>query len=187
MVTFAPPCFNNKIIMIFDRREFQQLQDEVRRLRRKLRELQDKQSQNVEASPAPGTEVIKASETEQPVSSPVVEEISASQAAAGSNQLYKGYTIDQLKDSISNMDKLYDCVHCICLKLFDKDYIISHSVSGQWANSTAEAKPKFDERLFGIFIAVIKTKFPQVAKKDITGKIQAVQEKYCLIKKKNGL
>ena len=121
------------------------------------------------------------------MSSPVVEQISVSQASAGSIQLYKGYTIDQLKDSISHMDKLYDCIYCILLKQFDKDYIISHSVSGQQANSTAETKLKFDERLFGIFIAVIKTKFPQVAKKDITGKIQSVQKKCCLIKKKNGL
>ena len=107
-----------------------------------LQEKQEKHSHHVVASQTPATEVFKASETEQPVSSPKV--------------------------SIGHRDKLYDCVHCS----FVKDYIISHSVSGQRATTTAEAKPKFNEQLFSVFIAVIKTKFPQVAKKDITGKIQ---------------
>ena len=91
--------------------------------------------------------------------------------------------MDQLKDFISHTDKLYDCVNIVLLNLFDGEYLVSHSISGQRSNMSRDAKPKFDERLFSVFMSVIKGKFPDAKKAEITAKIQAVQKRFILKKR----
>ena len=95
---------------------------------------------------------------------------------------YNGLTINDLKQGICHLDKQFECIHAILTALFSLDYIVNHSVSGQRANKEATAKPKFDERLYGVFTAIIKEKFPGISKPEITAKVQAVQKKY--LKKK---
>ena len=99
------------------------------------------------------------------------------------DQTLKGHTVDELKDTISHIDGLYECVHTLLLKLFDAEYIITHSDSGQRTNTSRAPKPKFDERLFGVFMTVIKSKFREMKKTDITSKVQTVQKKYFLQQK----
>lgn len=95
-----------------------------------------------------------------------------------SAQMYNGYTLAQLRDSISHSDTVFESCHEILLKLFTKEYILSHSVSGQRPNSTTKAKPKFDGRLYGALKTLIKEKFAGLKDADITTKVQAVQKKY---------
>ena len=64
-----------------------------------------------------------------------------------------------MRDSIFHVDKTYDAILTVLLMLFEPDYILSHSVSGQSGNSHLEAKEKYDARLYGIFVSVIRSKF----------------------------
>lgn len=89
---------------------------------------------------------------------------------------YNGYTIDNLQDSISHFDRLYDAVNCLLLKLFPKEYILSHSVSGKSGNSKLQPKSQFDPRLYCTMLSVIKKKFTLVTTKDITERVHAVQK-----------
>ncbi|XP_033733447.1 uncharacterized protein LOC117322617 [Pecten maximus] len=91
-------------------------------------------------------------------------------------EAYNGHTLSHLQDSISHTDTLYVAVRILLLLLFPEDYIISHSVSGKAANSKTEKNPSFDSRLFGIFLRILKSKFPNNSAKDVTEKIHSVQK-----------
>lgn len=87
---------------------------------------------------------------------------------------FNGHTLAMLKYSICHMDKLYDVVKCLLLKLFPDAYILSHSVSGMAANSKTGKKPAFGSRLYSAFVTMVKEKFPSASSKEITEKVHSV-------------
>ena len=77
---------------------------------------------------------------------------------------------------MSHFDRLYDAVNCLLQKLFPKDYILNHSVSGKSENSKLQPKSQFDTRLYSAMVTAIKNKFTQVTTKDITERVHSVQK-----------
>lgn len=148
------------------RKEFKELKDEVRRLKRKFQELV-----KTESSGSPCTQTPTVDFPPSPKAPDLQSPSSAAQTTAG----YNGFTLSDLKDSICHIDKLYEAVKCLMLKLFSKDYIVTHSVSGKAANSKTANKCQFDSRLYFAMLGVLKEKF-DVKNKDITEKVHSVQK-----------
>ena len=149
--------FITSIFYIFrcvSRKEFRELKDEVRCLKRKISPPTAPTSPDAQTAPA--------------FPSP-----SSTYAAGETNSLYNGFKLSELQD-ISHIDKLYDAVKCLLLKLFIKEYILSHSVSGKAANSKTPNKCQFDVRLYNTMFGILKDKFG-VKNKDITEKGHSVQ------------
>lgn len=170
--------------------EFDELKEEVSKLRRRLRKLEAKPPTPTPTSlPQPPVSVVPpalpllpAAPSVEAAVPPEPELVQPSgdgaQAVPQRGTIYNGHTMDALIQSISYVDKLYDCIHTLLLMLFPVDYITSHSVSGQSGQKGVAPKAKFDERLYAAFLAALKSKFPGVTKVDITPKIHAVQKKY---------
>ncbi|XP_053405862.1 uncharacterized protein LOC128546157 isoform X3 [Mercenaria mercenaria] len=149
------------------KRDFDELQDQVRRLKKRVRELekfQDSEKSSNKASNLPEGPILS-SHSESP-SSP-------SQKPC---EEYNGYTEPQLKDMICHEDSLFECCKKL-LALFSTDYITTHSVTGRRANTSTEPKPKFDPRLYACLSKVLKEKFPGTKDTEITLKVRAVQKK----------
>ena len=148
----------------------------MKRVRRKIRDLQQKE----------------AATTPQPCASvPIVESQSQAQELHEEESRpvqmidrYAGHTVNELSEAIAHTDNLYACVLQILTMLFSREYIVSHSVTGQRVNSSTAAKPKFDDRLYSIFLQVIGSKFLALKKVEITAKVQSIQKKYTLMMKK---
>ena len=179
-------------VMFYGRKEFRRLKEKFQKMEARLQKLESL----FEKSSVPKVALCPETSAEQPsVSQPASEVAAAPKPGCSATEVlspvqevtFKGFTLDQLKDMISHSDGLYDSIHTILLKLFESDYLISHSISGQRPNSHKTAKPKFDDRLFGAFMNVIKSKFPEVKKTDITAKIQAVQKKYTIKSQQKGI
>ncbi|XP_053405861.1 uncharacterized protein LOC128546157 isoform X2 [Mercenaria mercenaria] len=148
-------------------KDFDELQDQVRRLKKRVRELekfQDSEKSSNKASNLPEGPILS-SHSESP-SSP-------SQKPC---EEYNGYTEPQLKDMICHEDSLFECCKKL-LALFSTDYITTHSVTGRRANTSTEPKPKFDPRLYACLSKVLKEKFPGTKDTEITLKVRAVQKK----------
>ncbi|XP_045163200.2 uncharacterized protein LOC123527657 [Mercenaria mercenaria] len=115
------------------KRDFDELQDQVRRLKKRVRKLerfQDSAKSSNKASNLPEGPILS-SHSESP-SSP-------SQKPC---EEYNGYIEPQLKDMICHEDSLFECFKKL-LALFSTDYITTHSVTGRRANTSTEPKPKF--------------------------------------------
>lgn len=170
------------------RKEMIEFKEEIRRLKRRVRDL-EKASTSLEnpsteearlPQPDPPQKKMKDAECDKSgsVASTCTLSSAASSEQTDSQSVYKGYTENGLLDAISHIDSLYECVHHILLLLFPLEYIITHSVTGQKPNSTTPSKPKFDGRLYGLFLRVIKNKFNKIKDTEITSKVQTVQKKY---------
>ena len=119
------------------------LKEEVKKLRRKLRELQQK---DTTTTPPPATTATTSvSILEKPGEVP---EEDAEVVPSQVSDKYAGHTENELYEAIAHIDNLYCCVLKVLTMLFSREYIVSHSVTGQRANSTTVAKPKFDDRLY---------------------------------------
>ena len=141
-------------------KEFKELQDQFRRLKKRVKELESN-SQTSSQKSQPNSPKIQVTEA-------IMEE---------SHQSYNGYSEDQLHNMICHTDSVFDACEKLLLALFSTEYMISHSITGRRANTHTEAKPKIDERLYACFLKVIKAKFPVCKETEITSKVQAVQKK----------
>lgn len=154
------------------RKEFDELKEDVRRLKKKLREFKDElKSENQKQREE---KIVKEIKEEEDVK---LEEDIRTPMKNCDASLYNGHSMSALTDSICHFDKLYDTVNCLLLKLFPKDYIITHSVSGKAGNSKLEKKMPFDSRLYSAFLSIVKAKFPNINTKEITEKVHSVQKK----------
>lgn len=170
------------------RKEFNELKEEVRRLRKKIKDLTNVQlseSSSVSQSQVetPSQALMSPPCNRPPLVTPVPMSPPSNRPALvtpvspfqGTSEEFNGYTLSQLEDSISHIDKIYEAVRTLMLKLFPASYIATHSVSGKASNATSVAKPCFDTRLYGIMQRLLKEKFA-VDSKVITEKVHSVQK-----------
>lgn len=80
----------------------------------------------------------------------------------------------------------YTATKTLLGRLFTKQELLSHSVSGKAPNSKTPAKPKFDGQKYAIFTDIMREKFPSLETKDLTAKVQAVQKSIMRENSKNG-
>lgn len=154
------------------RKEFDQLAEEVKKLRRRVQHLERGGSSL--PKDASSAQVGGASSAQVGASALLLKEFH--HESEGTCSESSSPTATELADLIRHVDKLYACTRILLLQLFPREYIVSHSVSGKPSNSKTQAKPIFDQRLYGRMITTLKEKFPSVQYSEITAKVHAVQK-----------
>lgn len=152
------------------RKEFDDICDQVSRLKKRVRELEkDAKNSREPASPPEKRHYLP---PEVPIKP---DKISPVTSPANDVKHYNGHTEMELRSMIEHVDGLFDSCKKLLLALFPNEYIISHSVTGRRANTMTEPKPKFETRLYDCFSKLIKEKF-KVKDTEITQKVQSIQK-----------
>ena len=164
------------------REEFTLLTEEVKKLRRRI-------ASSMGSTPAPDLKeaisVSQAGSNPQPgcpcseatapgTSAPQTEGAHCADRHRASDS--RTPTDDELSDLIRHVDKPHVATRLLLLALFEREYILTHSVSGKAANTKVAAKPMFDQRLYSKMVGTLKSKFPTMKTCDITSKVHAVQK-----------
>jgi hypothetical protein len=172
-------------------KEFKDLKDEVRRLKRRIKTLEDEPvDKSSYKSPSSDKSSYKSpSSDKSSYKSPSSDKLGCMSSSSEtstveppSNQsldadtFYNKHSKSELQDAIAHTDQVYSAVKTLMLMLFSEAYISSHSISGKAANTKLKAKPPFDTRLYNIMISLVKEKYPAVATKEITEKVHSVQK-----------
>lgn len=95
-----------------------------------------------------------------------------------SERLLNGYSRADLITDVKNTVTEFEAVELLMLKLFPDEDIISSTISGKRPNSYAGTpKKQFNTSMLSELISILRIKFPQMKRQDITQKIQSVQKK----------
>lgn len=80
------------------------------------------------------------------------------------------------RNLVANSTSLFNTVNVLMRKIFTREEILSHSVSGKAANSTTPAKPKFGSQLEIVRKVARDLHGDAASQSAVTNKIQAVQK-----------
>ena len=72
---------------------------------------------------------------------------------------YNGYSKEDLKRTIVGQDRLGKAVKLLLSKLFEDEYLASHSISGKAGNRHLAAKPMMDPARLGVLRELVCEKF----------------------------
>ena len=89
---------------------------------------------------------------------------------------FSGLTKDELQQSIKCENSSFKGARRVLLKLFKREELLSHSVSGKAPNSTTPAKPKLNEDKMIVYKDLMRERYPNITDKEMVEKVHHVQK-----------